>query len=155
MNFDARADSIHNGPAWHAKSTKELLKDVTAAMAVHRPSPQLHTIAELVAHMIAWRDWALRMLSGDIGYRIQLNSEADWPTVETLSDEEWSTMLATLDSQHSALKAAVASMTEQELNAHVGDRPFTFRVIADGVFDHDIYHGGQIACVLKMITPVG
>lgn len=142
---------VYDGDAWHGLSTMALLKDVTADMAMQRPLPNMHTIAELVAHMITWREFGVRVLSGDVDYRVEVNSTSDWPEFTDLTDEAWHAMLAKLADTQDRMLPLLKTMTDEQLDAPAGWRPFSFRVIAEGVIDHDIYHGGQIAMVKKLL----
>lgn len=142
---------VYAGDAWHGASTTAILSGITAEMAVQRPLPNVHTIAELVAHLITWREFGVRVLSGDVEYRVDVNSEIDWPVFTELSEEAWHVMLAKLDDTQERMLRLLDTMTDEELDAPAGWRPFSFRVIADGVIDHDIYHGGQIALIKKLL----
>ena len=150
MTLGERLHHGFEGPAWHGNATLELLKGLTADVATARPHPSVHTIAELVAHMISWRRFAIQMLERNFEYRIQIDSTIDWPDVSTLSQSEWEVLIQELVHSQSRILKLLSSWTTEELNAPAGDRPFSVAVIVHGVADHDIYHGGQIALTLKM-----
>lgn len=142
---------VYAGDAWHGANTTAILDGITAEMAMQRPLPKMHTIAELVAHLITWREFGVRVLSGDVDYRVEVNSDVDWPTFTELSDEAWQVMRTKLDDTQERMVHLLETMTDEELDAPAGWRPFSFRVIAEGVIDHDIYHGGQIALIKKLL----
>jgi uncharacterized damage-inducible protein DinB len=151
MQFAERALHIHAGPAWHGRSTKELLVGLTADQACQRPAENVHSVAELLGHMMAWRDWAIRMMRGQHDYRIVIDSDVDWPSYERLSDDEWAALLQANDDQMDELRTDASAMTDEQLDSRVGDRPFDHRWALQFVLDHDVYHGGQIAVARKLI----
>ncbi len=53
-----------DGEAWHGESLFQILNGVTAAQAAARPITSAHTIWELVLHIAAWDNAALRRLGG-------------------------------------------------------------------------------------------
>ena len=54
-----------DGDAWHGPALLELLQDVDAALAAAKPSPEVHSIWELVLHVAVWDAAACRRLSGE------------------------------------------------------------------------------------------
>src|SRR5215210_5476913 len=74
------------GPAWHGPSIKELVADVTAEQAAAKPLAKAHSIWEIVLHIAAWEEGALRRLEGE---RAELSTEEDWPPVTERSEAAW------------------------------------------------------------------
>jgi len=75
-----------DGPAWHGPAAMEILDSVTADQARRRVADDAHTIWEIVHHMIAWQEYALRVLDG--GSADPLEGEADWPPLPSKPTEE-------------------------------------------------------------------
>ena len=142
----------YEGPAWHGPDTKEILNGITAEQAAARPIPNAHTIAELVAHMTTWRDFAIHMLRGEFDYRVEIGSDADWRTSDGLTAEGWEQIKERLHHTQGELLELLEGTPDDVLDQLAGDRPFTLRVIVDGVVDHDTYHGGQIVLLKKLVT---
>jgi uncharacterized damage-inducible protein DinB len=145
--------STYAGEAWHAKSTREILDGVTAAHATQRPAPGTHNhnLAELVAHVTAWRVFALEKLTGGESYDIILNSEQDWPVIESLTDEGWAELLEDFDDTQNELLDVLATLPRQRLGDPVPGRRYDYYTLLHGVIQHDIYHAGQMAYVRKLI----
>lgn len=155
MNYKDHFSQVWTGPAWHGDSITELLEPVSAEMAGIRPVPELHTIAELVHHIITWRQFAIEMLQKNFAYRVEVNSELDWPTIEPCSEDHWKGLRSQLETAQSRLEGLLGTISNAELDTVAGDRPYTVRVIIEGVSDHDMYHCGQIALVKKLIISKG
>ena len=143
----------HNfdGPAWHGPDTNEILAGITATQAVARPIPNAHTIAELVSHMIAWRDFGARMLRGEYEHKIEINGPVDWAPQDGLTDDGWEALKGELRRSQDEILGLLETATDADLDHPAGDRPFSVRVVVDGVVDHDIYHGGQIVMLKKLV----
>ena len=54
-----------DGNAWHGPSLTALLGDVKPEQAAGKPIPGVHSIWELVLHIIAWERVVVRRLSGE------------------------------------------------------------------------------------------
>ncbi len=139
------------GPAWHGPDTLEILKDVSWQQALARPISGAHTIAELVAHMTTWRTFGLRMLRREFDYRVEISGPQDWPPQDDLDEGGWTALLAALERTQNEILELLRATDDATLDDPAGDRPFSIRVILQGVVDHDIYHGGQIVMLKKLV----
>ena len=131
-------------------ATMELLKNIDAETAMAKPMPGMHSIAELLAHMTAWKRHAIVKLKGDHLARIEINSEEDWLTIVELTNEQWERAVQAFDLLHAEFEEVVRTMTDEQLDTMIPDHPFTYRVVAEGVLDHDVYHGAQIVVVRRI-----
>src|SRR5580704_5909459 len=94
----------HAGGAWHGPSVRDVLRGVDVKLASARPPAGLHTIWELVNHLIAWNRAVLDRVQGK---RVRLNKLQDWPPMPTPSPAAWHHSLAQLESIHRQLRKAV------------------------------------------------
>jgi len=137
----------YSGDAWHGPSLRSVLADVDVAAANERPIEGVHSIAELAAHILTWREEALRRLEGNGG---DVPVAGNWP--EPL---EWSELLERLDRSHDALTKAVAALPEEVLDETVKGRRESHYVLLQGMIHHDLYHAGQIAILKKGLSGHG
>lgn len=133
------------GPAWSGPSLADVLKGVDAPLAARRVLPDAHTIWELVLHIAAWEEIALKSLTGQ---RPEVTPEIDWPPVEATDAHAWKEALQELELAHEALRIAVESMPEDKMEQPVADKLTAARLL-HGVVQHDLYHAGQIALLRK------
>lgn len=150
--FIIELETVHAGDPWHGANTMHILSRVPFEHVNVRPDRYGHTIAELVKHMIVWKSFVIRMLEGDTEYRIELNTDQDWPPVTISTEEEWRTLVQDFDDVHHELLDSVRSFPHAKLDDHVGSRPFTYRFLLHGITHHEIYHGGQIAILTKVLA---
>jgi uncharacterized damage-inducible protein DinB len=138
------------GPMWHGASLDELLRDVTYEQAAMRPSASVHTIWELVLHIITWVDVPRERLGGNP--RTDVTMDEDWPRMPPLSAVTWSAVVRRLEEQHRALAGVVARLSDADLDGRVAGHEYTAREMLHGVVEHGTYHGGQIAILKKMLA---
>jgi uncharacterized damage-inducible protein DinB len=145
----------HAGDPWHGSPVSEILKGVTAAQAAARGVPHVHTIWQLVLHMTAWKNEVRRRLTGAPAGEPQ---EGDWPQVGDATPERWREALQRLDTAQAALVAAVRDLPESRLleptNAtrdRAAGTGVSYYVLLHGLVQHDAYHAGQLAMLVKVI----
>lgn len=133
--------------AWHGPTVMETLRGVTAQQAAFR-LPDTHSIAELTAHMVNWRMYALKKLQGDSDYDVS-------DEVNFRFDGDWEGTLQELRESQNRLTTALASVSDSILQEHVPgarEEGLTFYRLLHGVIHHDLYHTGQIALLKKTLS---
>lgn len=138
--------SVTHGPAWHGDAVMTILNRVTHEQAAARPLDSAHSIWEILNHMIAWSEYAERVLAG--GDAATLQGDQDWPPVRFLGADEWQASVERFQQSADRIIAKVGSWTEAQLGAPVQDREFTFKVLVHGIAHHNLYHSGQIGVLL-------
>lgn len=140
------------GPMWHGPSLSELLRDVSSEQAIARPPGSVHTIWELVLHVITWVDVPRQRLLGNP--RTDVTTDEDWPRMPSPSATAWRQLQRRLDDEHRRLADAVGQLSDADLDAQVAGHQYTTREMLHGVVEHGTYHGGQIAVLRKMIANI-
>lgn len=133
----------YDGMPWHGNSLKELLRGIDAKMAFHRPFDNGHTIAELVAHILVWRQFVVEILNRNYDFSVDIGSLSDFPTLNE-SDKVWQELLTQLDENQADICQKLSIFSESKLDDDIPEKPFTFRFLFEGIIFHDVYHGGQI-----------
>jgi uncharacterized damage-inducible protein DinB len=145
----------HNGDAWHGPSLAELITPVDAETAAATPIPGAHSIWELTRHITAWAREVGDRLSGQAPGRPAMG---DWPPIPSTGAACWEAAQIDLRSAHGELLGAVASFPSARWDAPVGSAAdaiwgtgLTFAAMVNGLVQHNAYHGGQIALLLRAI----
>lgn len=142
-------DQMHRafyGDAWHGPAVMDLLKEVTAVLAAGRPVNHAHTIWEIVNHLSAWKEAVRQRLLGEY---IQLDGELDWPPMRDVLASDWEKTVEQLKQRHDALEKTVAGLSESKLDTPWLAGKATCYFLIHGSIQHDLYHAGQIALLLK------
>lgn len=138
------------GEAWHGPSVLELLDGVSADEAMQRPIASAHTIWELVLHITAWSNIALRRITGG---QAEPYMDEDWPLPGDFSAERWAAAREELTESHDRLREIIISLSDARLAENAPKSRNTIALMLHGVAQHAAYHGGQIAILKKAVTP--
>jgi uncharacterized damage-inducible protein DinB len=138
-----------DGDMWHGPNLTGILKDIDWEKAFKKPAAGSHNIYELVQHMITWRRFVLEQLKGNESYRVELNSELDWPTIYKHSEGSWQEALDELHKNQRELVEFVKDFEDSRLEEIVPGRKFTWYTLLQGIIHHDIYHSAQISTLKK------
>jgi uncharacterized damage-inducible protein DinB len=139
--IQSQIDRAYSGEAWHGPSLLEILSGIEAKTAEAHPLPGAHSIAEILAHIVAWQEETTRRLRGD---GRNLPPDEDWP--ETIT---FRAMVDRLKSSHEALVDAVSELSDEVLDEKVKGRRESHYVLLHGIMQHNLYHAGQIALLKK------
>ncbi len=141
QNIKTLLDETFNGPAWHGPSVQEVLKDISNEEAL-KSVESAHNIAELVFHMIAWRNYLINKLKGQESYDV--SEKENFQKIDHLTHDEWVNLKSRLIASQEELQALLSKQNDEILNQKVGKRNYTFYVLMHGIIQHDLYHLGQI-----------
>lgn len=138
------------GPAWHGPAVRDILREITPGQAAGRPIPEVHSIWEIVLHMTAWRQFVWHKLAGDPAFDLA-SPEGDWPAVENDSLPAWKATLTALERSQWQLLEALQSLPDARLAEMVPGRNYSYYKLLHGIIAHDLYHGGQIMLLKKVL----
>jgi len=134
------------GNAWHGPALLELLAGVDAATAAAKPLPKVHSIWELVLHIAAWDNAALRRLDG---VKWQPTGPANFPPLPKPTEPAWRKAVSEAKRTHDALVKTVAALPDSRLRDRVPGKRYDFCHMLHGIAQHELYHAGQIAILKK------
>lgn len=143
------ADQLHYayaGPAWHGPHITKVLEDIEVEK-LSNTFGNSHSIAGILEHMIAWRVYAIKNLSG-IAYDIK-DDAVNFPKVASLDSAYWADLKKRLAQNQEALVGLIRSQPEGRLEDIVPMRKFNFYILLHGIIQHDLYHLGQIVLLKK------
>jgi len=81
----------------------------------------------------------------------QLTEAEDWPDVSQTNDEAWQDAKDALLKTHQELVQAVSRLDESRLDTPIIEGMSSVYITLQGVVQHDLYHGGQIAILKKAL----
>ena len=144
--------SAINGEAWYGDSLRKILENVTAKQAEARTISNAHSIWELVLHVEVWVKFCLGAVHGTpIPAWSMMPKEDDWPPVGHTGEQQWKQAVDSFFSTHLSLVEALKTLSDDRLEATVPGRTYNFYHLFQGMIQHAVYHGGQIALLKKMI----
>jgi len=144
---DAFGPTVEEG-SFHGPSLRESLRGVDHRAAGLHPLEGRHSVWEIVNHCRFWMDAATSAIHGEALPRV--DGVEDWPRSGS-SASAWTRDLKRLDESHGKLYKAILDMDPGRLDESTGG-PFhgrffevTFRKMLHGVYDHNVYHAGQVS----------
>ncbi len=123
------------------------VRGLTAEQAAWKPSPERHSIWQIVRHVILWKRASLQAWAGDPPDYKQLTRD-DWQ--EAAGDQSaWEADVRALNDTHTEFRRRLQALDDEGLGSpqrwyqhQRQPQPVALRLMA--VFTHDIYHAGQI-----------
>lgn len=150
----AQLAATHDGAPWYGTSRTAMLEGVTADEARRSPAWGGPSVWALVLHMTSWtREVTCRLA----GHAADGPEDGDWPALPARrGPREWSSALRRLAMAHAALVEVARSVPASRWRAVVpwadgGGGETTFAETLVGLAQHDAYHIGQVALVLRAV----
>ena len=135
----AHFDSVFEGPNGDYSAVLETVASMSVTQALWKPTPTQNSIWQIVEHLIASKEWQIKMLKHG-----QATSPA-W--VEPCGDETaWQASLARLKDAHHRLKLTLEEVEEADLlkvPAREEGHTLLEQILSAGPA-HEAHHSGQI-----------
>jgi uncharacterized damage-inducible protein DinB len=138
------------GKPWFGNNLISQLNGIDACKATFIPSRLNHSIAEILMHMMAWRKFVIEKIKGNEAYEVW-ETDLDWVAIPNLSEEAWQNLLTQLSENQATLINIISEKASEILDDKVDGRNYNFRLLLNGIVQHDIYHIGQISIIRKLV----
>ena len=139
------------GPAWHGPSLMEIVSEADHSYADTTPMKGVHTIREILLHIIVWIRIGRMQIDGEQGAK-ELDRLEDWPVVEKKDAEAWRQTVKQLQEEHDLLLKRVSGLTDADLSKNVVGKDYKIYILLHGIVQHNLYHAGQIALIKSSLT---
>jgi len=136
--------AIYDGQPWYGNSLCQILEKVTPLKGFWQPARDAHSIAQLVSHMIYWRQSLIKRLKGDLTYKSSMQSDENWKSNEQLKKQGWKSLMNSLAESQAQLLSLLSNQKDALLKKKYSDKAI-FEELMNGILQHDLYHIGQIA----------
>lgn len=147
---------IRRGPLWMGENFETKLGRLNGETPFQRPEPGMHSAAEIVAHLTAWRRDALLKIETGWG-RLRDSDAENWPTVAKLRDQGWEQILREFDESLEGVLTLLQQQDDAFLSETYYDqdygREYEYAYLINGLLHHDLYHLGQLGVILRHLTP--
>src|SRR5687768_16699566 len=77
------------GNPWFGRSIKSLLSEVSLEIGLRKPNEQSHSIAELVYHMVTWKEFTISRLQPQTVKDIHFFEKMDWRELDLSNPTTW------------------------------------------------------------------
>ena len=137
---------FYNGDSWVTDNFSKKVLSIESGEALKKIQGHNHSVAQLVGHITAWRNFALQKLIGNNDYDVEDQSAVDWP-----EPNDWNVICGEFELCHQNLLTAIENFPVDRWNSSVPGRNYSFLYLITGIIQHDYYHYGQIGSVLAAI----
>lgn len=144
-------DQAFDHKAWHGTNLRGSIRGLRCEDAAWRPAPGRHNIWETVVHAAYWKYIVRRRILSEARGSFSLEG-SNWfvrPTGKP-SDEEWKKDVKLLGEAHRSMRAAVAGLTDAELDVTPTGSKVSNVALITGIASHDLYHAGQIQLLKRL-----
>jgi len=145
-------ENVNNGEPWFGRPVFALLEEVDESIAFIKPNDNSHSCIELLYHMITWAEFTLKRIEKDDINDMAVFEKLDWREIDP-QIHGWAEGLKQFKEIHAAIIRLLKEKGEDDkfLEEIVDYRNYKFRFLLNGLIQHNIYHAGQIAYVVKMV----
>lgn len=137
---------------WVGGSFRDKIDKLSEEEAFARPITGLHTVAELISHLLEWRKDNIRKFKGLTPKLVSIDAKENWIPNNELRKRGWETLKWEFYAGVDELCSLVARMDDDFLSQCPKGETYTYFSILDGLINHDIYHLGQINITVKQIS---
>lgn len=140
-----------DGTPWYGRPVYGILREIDPSIVYKKPSPNSHSLAELLYHMLTWAEFTLKRIEKDNSQDLAVFEKLDWRQIDP-AVHDWDEGLAALIATHQQIIALLQTKDEFFLSETVDYRQYNFRFLLNGLIQHNIYHLGQIAYAVKLLS---
>ncbi|HMF71003.1 MAG TPA: DinB family protein [Flavitalea sp.] len=142
---------IYYGDSWIDEDIEKKLRNINEENAFIKPDGYIHSVAEVVSHLVEWRKELTERLQFGRHAKLTMGSENNWRSNEILKKSGWAYLKEQLDNTQKDLIALIETKDDSFLDSKwSGEYDYDYLLV--GLIQHDIYHLGQIGLIYKMIT---
>ncbi len=137
---------IFNGAPWLDETFAKKIDNLSEEDAFRTPY-NLHSVAEIISHLLEWRKEIISRLEGN-PRKMKFDSPENWITNETLKKHGFKSLWQDFEDSQQELYKMLQTHDDHFLSQPWSnvDNEYLLR----GLLHHDIYHLGQIGLILRM-----
>ena len=145
-------ENVNSGEPWFGRPVLALLEEVDESIAFIKPNEKSHSCIELLYHMITWAEFVLKRIEKDDINDMAVFEKLDWREIDP-KIHGWQEGLKQFKEIHSSIIRLLKEKGDDDkfLEEIVDYRNYKFRFMLNGLIQHNVYHAGQIAYVVKMV----
>jgi len=139
--------TVYGKEPWYGDS----IKTIDPKKVFSKPKENAHCIAELLSHIIGWREFVFQKLLGNKDFDVDQDASFNWRLIDNNENTAWKNLLDALEKNQNEITKILESKDDSFLNEPVPGRNFNMEFLVEGIIQHDIYHLGQISILKKLV----
>jgi len=145
-------NNVVDGHPWFGPSIFNVLDRMSIEILNKSPYSEGRSIADYLAHMMAWREFVIEKLRGNAQYSVEINSDQDWPKHPINSIEDFQKVKDFFSQSNKMIISILSNWTDEMLDEIVPGQEYTFDHALNGLIQHDVYHLGQLMLTYRMVS---
>jgi uncharacterized damage-inducible protein DinB len=144
--------STLSGSPWIDETFEKKLGLVNEENAFRQPLPGVHSVAQLVSHLVEWQLSIFNIWQGGLR-TVTMESGLNWLDNSTLQPNGWAALKRRFEDTQERMMQFLSAQEDAFLQK-IDVEGHTNQFYLEGIIDHNMYHLGQIGLVLAMLpTP--
>jgi uncharacterized damage-inducible protein DinB len=145
---------VLSGQPWYGSAIYDVLGKITFDSAYEKPSPAAHNVAEILLHLLSWTEEVMDRMNG---MTASVPSSGDWPPTGAPDEKKWADWIEDIKLANVNLVKIIRDFPEAQWDERIDDERgtepvTTYEEMIYGFIQHQIYHTGQIAILVKIIN---
>lgn len=149
-NIVKQLQDIQDGDLWLDETFAKKIDLLTEEQALIRPIPEMHSVAEIISHILEWRKGCILKLQGQKSL-LTVESPEDWKSNDELKKIGWKKLKEDFYASQYHLIRLIEIKDDDFLAQKYLDTTDTFQYFLEGMIHHDLYHLGQIGITVKLL----
>ncbi len=149
-NTIAQLRDVQNGLTWYDDNFEKKIGWIAEEQAFIRPIPEIHSVAELVSHVLVWRLDTVKRLEG-LDSNFTVESPENWKDNEELRKTGWEQLKQDLSKSQEELIDFLTNKTDDYLENTKCHGEYSVKAMVEGIIHHDLYHLGQVGITIKLL----
>lgn len=141
---------IQQNKLWIDENFRNKIDNLSEKQALRRPFPELHSVAELVSHILVWRKESILKLKGKDSF-LSVESPENWITNEEIKIKGWEILKKEFYQSQYDIIAQIENEADDYLDKEYSGG-YKYKYLIEGLLHHDLYHLGQIGIVIKLLN---
>jgi len=146
-------ENVLSGQPWYGEPIYDILSRITFESAYERQG-HAHTIIEIVMHMVSWTEEVIDRLNEKPA---SLPVSGNWPHPGEPDEQKWKMWIDDLKLVNVNLLQTIRDFPQDKwdeptIDEREGEPVTTYQDLIHGFIQHQVYHAGQIAVLLRVIN---
>ncbi len=150
QNIVSQFQDIQEQELWLDENFKKKIDNLSDELAFERPLSDLHSVAELISHILVWRKETILKLNGKSA-NLTIESPENWLPNEVLKETGWKKLKADFYNSQKEIIELIENKSDDYLEKECA-AGYKFKYLIEGLIHHDLYHLGQIGIVIKFLN---
>lgn len=149
QNIIWQLQDVQEQENWLDENFKNKVGSVAVDEVFKRPLPELHSVAELISHLLVWRIETIRKLK-NMDAKLTVDSPENWRTNDQLIEIGWTNLKNDFFQSLYTLIEILEGKDDTFLSERYRN-DYSFKYLIEGLIHHDLYHLGQLGITIKFL----